>query len=203
MSQADLVADHKAALMDAASFFTAAADADFKRHLKHAATDLGARTFVRHVTLTITAGQAYYAAPADLVAIAASGDALASRQPPWQDSSGPLPEATIARTSAGRQICLTPAPTATHVAVTGGSYTVSYFADHVIDADAANTTVPTAHRALLLKRAAAEALRELAARNVVKPLSVRDGATNGPRNGTPAALWQAIMNEFDVGVLAC
>ena len=45
-------------------------------------------------------------------------------------------------------------------------------------------------------RAQAEAMRELAMRNVVKPQQMRDGYTSMPRNGTPAALFETLLAEF-------
>ena len=66
-----------------------------------------------------------------------------------------------------------------------------------IDADAANTTVEAKDRALFLLRAHAEVARELAARNITKPVRLRDGFSQGPRNATPAALYDALMREFE------
>ena len=41
-----------------------------------------------------------------------------------------------------------------------------------------------------------EAMRELAMRNVIKPQAMRDGYSSTPRNGTPSALFEALMAEF-------
>ena len=39
-------------------------------------------------------------------------------------------------------------------------------------------------------------MRELAMRNVVTPQAMRDGYSSTPRNGTPAALYEALLAEF-------
>ena len=71
-----------------------------------------------------------------------------------------------------------------------------YFGVHAIGSAAVDTTVSAPDRALLLLRAQAEAMRELAMRNVVKPQQMRDGYTSMPRNGTPAALFESLLAEF-------
>ena len=65
---------------------------------------------------------------------------------------------------------------------------------------AAQTTVPEHSRSLLLLRAQAEACRELALRNVSKPVTMRDAVGSQPRNGTPSALYQMLLAEFETRV---
>ncbi len=62
-----------------------------------------------------------------------------------------------------------------------------------------DTTVPDEHRGLLLLRAQAEAMQELAARNIAKPVQLRDGQGGAPRNGVPAALHAQLMDAFERG----
>lgn len=179
MSQADLVADLKASLHDAASVFTAATDGDFKRLLDAAALDMGSfrpRTILGSVILV--AGQSDYAAPAGFAMFKSSlwGIAPIAAPRPWERGyPGKLPDAFESELAGVRQISLTLPPTAEQIAQLGNQYLFYYFAAHVVDAVAANTTIKIADRGLLLLRAQAEAMRELAMRNIGKPVTVRDG----------------------------
>lgn len=194
MSEADLVTDLKASLQDAASVFTVAADADFKRHLSLAALDMG-RFFPRTLigSLTLVAEQSAYTAPAAMVAfkLALWGS---KRGKPWQDSwPGKLPQATLA----AQQLRLDPAPTAAQIAALGSDYQFYYYAAHAIGAAAVDTTVLPGHRGLLLLRAQAEAMQELTIRNLNKPVQLRDGLSGTPRNSTPAAMFSTLMDMFE------
>lgn len=41
-----------------------------------------------------------------------------------------------------------------------------------------------------------KACKEMAMRNLTKPVSMRDGISNGPRNGTPAYMFEVLMREY-------
>lgn len=201
MSKADLITDLKASLLDAATVFKAPADADFVRHLEHAALDLGRkrpRTLVGEVTLV--ADTPNYPVPADLLQIKLPlwGSAERRQRNPWaRDWPGQLPRATVVNVAGGQELWLDPAPTTAQIAQLGTAYKFFYFAGHQI-ADAANdTTVQPVDRGLLLLRAQAEAMKELAARNMHKPVQLRDGMSGTPRNATPAALYAQLMEEFE------
>lgn len=201
MSQADLVADLKASLHDAASVFTAANDADFVRHLAIAALDFGrVLPLVKTGTLTLVADTASYAAPADLLRI--DGEMWSSRgtlPQPWEASyPGQLPRPRVVGASGGKLIVFTPPPSAAHILALGSAFSYLYSAAHAIGAAATDTTIAAGDRGLLLLRAQAEALREMAIRNVGKPVQLRDGLSGTPRNGTPAALYQALLDEFNL-----
>jgi len=202
MSETDLVADLKAALNDAATAFTAASDADFKRHLANAALDLGRlrrRTLV--ATLTLVADQRNYTAPAGLIwpKYPLWGVVEKARSNPWEKNwPGRLPRLHLVEdATTGRELHLDPPPTAAQIAALGTTYRYYYYAGHTVDADAAKTTVHTSARDMLLLRAAAEAMRELAYRNSKKPVQLRDGLGSAPRNSTPAALADWLMQEFE------
>ncbi len=203
MSQADLVADLKASLHDAASVFVAADDADFVRHLNVAALDFGrVRPLVKPGTLTLTADTASYAAPADLDDVDSELWSSRGTMPqPWEASyPGPLPRLRVVGPAGSKLIVFTPSPSAAHILALGSAFQYLYRAAHAIGAAAADTTIAAGDRALLLLRAQAEALRELAMRNIGKPVHMRDGYTGTPRNGTPAALFQVLMTEFEGAV---
>lgn len=205
MNEADLVADLKASLNDARSVFTVAADGDFKRHLAVAALDFArkrARTLVGAIVLI--ADQASYAAPADLLRFKSSlwGIVPTARPQPWEKNwPGRLPDVRVVEEAAARKLYLEPAPTAAQIAVLGADFRYYYFAGHAVGADAAQTTIFAGERGLFLLRAQAEAMRELAFRNVVKPVTVRDGLSSQPRNGTPSFLHGALMTEFEAATL--
>lgn len=202
MNEADLVADLKASLNDAANVFLAASDADFKRHLATAALAFCTkrpRTLVG--TLTLVAEQAQYDPPAGLHAVKSHlwGIAPKMKTQPWEKTwTGRLPELRVIEgaTPAARKLQLDPPPTAHQISALGAEFRYYYFGAHAVAADAANTTIAAGDRQLLLLRAQAEAMRELAARNVQRPVMVREGFGSQARNGTPSYLYEKFLTEF-------
>lgn len=198
MARASLVADLKASLQDAASVFTAVSDADFVRHLDKAALDMGRRrprTLLGSVSLV--AEQATYAAPADLLTYKVDTWGQ-HRIQPWDDRyPGRLPQVRQAELAGVKVLSFTPAPTAAQITILGAEFGFYYLAGHEIGDAEADTTVPAGDRGVLLLRAQAEACRELAMRGMTKPVALRDGHSGTPRNSTPAALWEALMAEFE------
>lgn len=201
MNQQDLVDDLKSSLHDAAGVFSEANDGAFKRHLNHAAEDFHrVQPRIRNGALTLVADQSAYAAPADLIRIHLRlwGKAERRKYKPWESlHPGRLPDASVVEGASGREIHLTPAPTGVQIDVAGASYDFLYVAAHVIDAAAENTTVKAHNRGLLLLRAQAEAMKELASRNMHKPVQLRDGVSGAPSNGHPAALYDQLMKRFE------
>jgi hypothetical protein len=199
MSRADLVADLKASLHDAAEVFTAAGGADFARLLDLAALDFARprpRTLIGSVLLT--AGTADYALPDDFHAYKTDLWIDPGRAgKPWEKHyAGPAPRIAVAFIDGVQRLIFFPAPTWEQIAAWGSAFRYYYFARHLIGEAAAQTTLDAGDRGLLLLRAQAEAMRELAMRNIGKPVALRDGLNSAPRNGTPAALYQALLDEF-------
>ena len=199
MSQAELVADLKASLQDAAHVFIATADADFIRHLDAAALDF---TRVRPRTLlgeiTIVADQFNYAAPADLLTYKSALWGVNRYSQPWEKSwPGRLPDVRVAENAGVRELHFFFFFTSQQIAVLGSAFKFWYFATHVIGTDEADTTILSGDRGLLLLRAQAEAMKELAMRNIAKPVQMRDGVSSGPRNGTPSYLFETLMEYFE------
>lgn len=199
MSRAELIADLSESLHDSATIFTAEDGADFRRHLDAAACDLSRirpRTLLGVITLV--ADQETYEAPADIVMFKSALWGVARTSRPWERTwTGCLPDARLLLNGEVRELHLSPAPTYHQISVLGSIYKFYYFAAHAVSADAAQTTVTKKDRGLLLLRAQAEAMRELAMRNVGKPVTMRDGISGGTRNGTPTYLFEALMKEFD------
>lgn len=203
MSELDLVGDLKESLQDSAKVFDAAADADFKRFLAQAALAFGRhrpRTMVG--TLQVVADQEEYAGlPDDFHFFKSSlwGISPVSGVMPWDPSwPGRLPDFHDVEVGGVKKIALRPAPTAAQIALLGATYRYYYAAKHAIHAtDAAQTTIRAAERQKLLLRAQAEAMREMSFRNAQKPVQILQGMTSMPKNGTPAALFAALIAEFE------
>lgn len=200
MTRADLVADLKASLQDAAKVFTAANDADFSRHLDAAALDMGrVRPRTMLGTITLIADQYNYTAPADLLSYKSDLWGIPGRRiHPWESSyPGRLPDVRSAVSGTTRELHFLPAPTAAQITALGAAFKFYYFAAHSIGAAAVDTTIQAGDRGLLLLRAQAEAMKEMAMRNIAKPVSLRDGMSQGPRNGTPGYLFEQLLKMFE------
>lgn len=202
MSEKDLVEDLKASLRDTARTFSGAGDADFKRFLAAAALALGhCRTRTMVGELQLVADQEEYPLPEDFHYFKSSlwGIRPDPQIKPWDASwPGRLPDFYDVEVAGVRKAALRPAPSAQQIAVLGAAYRYYYSARHEIHAtDGALTTVKAGDRGLLLLRAQAEAMRELAMRNVDKPVQMIEGMSSAPRNGTPAALYRALLEEFE------
>lgn len=199
----ELVAAYKRALNDSAILFSAPADADFLRHLRIAARAIsaGKRTRTLPGTLALQADIGEYDAPADLVEVkVGSWGARERNASPWTQPRDPLPTIrTFVSEGTTRKILLQPAPTQAQITAWGSSYPYYYLASHLVP-DAGDSTITEREIDLLLLRASVEAMRELAIRNHSKPVTLGrgDGAGAGasPRNSTPAALYQALLQEF-------
>jgi len=201
MARQDLRDDLRDSLQDAASVFRPDGDPVFDRFLDLAALDFH-RIRPRRIegALTLVADQHDYTAPADLVVPLMHFWGVSERRQrkPWNaDYPDTLPSMTMVEDASGNKLLrLDPAPTATQIADLGASMTYLYRAGHVVGDAAAQTSVSPGDRGLLLLRAQAEACKELAMRNSAKPVSMRDGLNQTPRNATPAALYEALMREF-------
>jgi len=201
MALDDLVADLKASLHDAASAFDAAEDADYVRFLALALPDMGIkRGITRLGRVVLTAGEPRYslAAYPDLQAYKTHlWDAPSWAPKAWEPGyAGALPRVCAEPDGTLHWLMFSPAPSAEHVAVRGSSFAFWYLAKHVLGTVAADTTVMEIDRGLLLLRAQAEAMREVALNQVNKPINLRDGLSGTPRNSTPAALHEMLLRLF-------
>jgi hypothetical protein len=200
MSRKSLVTDFKSSLRDAADKFNAAADADFIRLLDIAALAMcEVRTLVKRSSVTLEADVIDYPAPANIIRVTRTmwgRNERRARKP--YDSGYPqyLPNLCLIETDTGFGLELSRPVTAIELADIGAQCDYFYSRKHSIADAAADTTIKAADRDLLILRAQAEAAKELAFRNVGKPVSMRDGVSNTPRNGTPAALAESLLNEW-------
>jgi hypothetical protein len=200
MSEADLVADLKASLFDAANVFESEQDADFKRFLAQALPDMGVkRPITRLGSFPLVQDQGrFQVQEADFAQLKMDLWRDATKLPkPWDPYyPGAIPRVCAERDGGIWWISLDPAPTAAHLLVLGTTFKFYYFALHAIGADAADTTVAAVDRNLLLLRAQAEAMLALAMRNAGKPVQMRDGLSGVARNSTPAALHEVLLQRF-------
>ncbi len=199
MTRADLLADFKTSLQAAANVF-AVDDSDFSRHLDAAALDMGRvrpRTLLGEIALVDE--QFNYAVPADFLTYKSDLWGIPARRiNPWEKSyPGKLPDVRAAVNGSTHELHFMPAPTAVQIGQLGSAFKFYYFAAHSIGATAAETTIQPGDRGLLLVRAQAEAMKEMAMRNISKPVTMRDGISQGPRNGTPSYLFEVLMKMFE------
>ena len=202
MNEADLIADLKGILQGASKKFTAPADADYIRHLTLAALDL-ARVRPRIVTdsITLQADVRLYTAPAGMIRAHQVhwGRQAQLTLKPW-DGNYPsrLPTVSLVESPSGRMLALSFAPTSNEIASLGSVFEFDYYASHVIGSDATDTTIQPSDRYLLLIRAAAEALQELALSGSSAPVELgRVAGGSMPRNGTPGALAESLLALFE------
>lgn len=196
-----LVEDLKSSLgSTVAGKFSGPADGDLKRLLGVALAEMEwKRPITQLGSVQLHALQARYAVPQpDFAALKTHLWAAPVDTPmPWDDGyPGAAPRVAAQWNGATWWLEFSPAPTPRQIAAWGGEFRFWYFARHRLSEEAGETTVAAADRGLLILRAQAEAMRELAMRNVATTTQMRDGFSGTPRNGTPAALFQVLLDEF-------
>lgn len=201
MGLSDLIEDLRGILMDAVKKFDAEGLA-FARHLQIAALDLGRfRRRTLAASLTLVADQEAYAAPLNFVQykITTWGDRARSQRQPWDANfPGSPPRVVVSETAEnGLQLHLWPVPTQAQISDLGASFPFFYYAGHVLSENPALTTVRPADRHLLLVRAVAAALQELAHNGSTQPVRLGDGFGAMAKNGTPAALASEALELFE------
>lgn len=191
-----LEATLKASLVDSDRVFK---PEDYQRHVDTALADYSRRKPLQCLgELTLSVGGAVYDCPAALLTLQGldwGRDAKAGLNP-WDDRwPGRLPELRLMDGEDGRKLYLSPAPSARQLALLGGRAVYRYGVAHQLSDSA--STVPPVDAALLLVRAQAEAMRELAMRNSSRPVQLKDGLTSTPKNGTPSYLYTVLIEEFE------
>lgn len=203
MARADLAASLKLLWGDAAAYWATAGDGDYLRHLDACLTAFGQRWPRRMAaTVTLTAGVEDYPLPADFLALLSLewGRSQRARARQWNaDWPGRPPTAQVLNTVADGQVLrLTPPPSAADIDLLGSACAYTYRAQYVLDAVAANTTVPATLREPLLMYGLAQGLQELAARNVLKPIQLHRGMGSVPANSTPQAALDAVRRSLGI-----
>lgn len=193
-----LLADYRASLHDAAKIFSDDSK-DLRRHLALAAREVARHKRPRTLTATVTlvADQAEYeGVPEDLLLPKISQWGHVNVKP-WLVPREPLPVIRVLDGTT-RKLVLAPPPSSAQIAAFGATFTYYYLAAHTLDESANTTTIAAEDRDLVILRAQAEAMRELALRDAAKPVTLRGGNASGgaPKVGTPAALYQSLLAEF-------
>lgn len=191
-ARAAFLARYKASLLDSVRAF---ADADLERH---AETALAALSHIKPklcVTwVQLAAGRNLYPCPANCRAVQAAywGRSHKAHSQPWQDDAvGRLPEWSVTYNEAGERFLRAhPAPSVRQLDILGSIAEIEYRADWRWDEVRGMEN-------LLLLRAQAEAMRELAAKNATTAYNIREGISATPKNGTPAYLYEQLLQEFE------
>lgn len=199
-----LLPDYRASLNSARLVFgedgTPEQTANLTRHLNAAAVaiSLGKRPRTKQASLALAEGQGTYAAvPVDLLIPKVGIWGTSYQAEPWNAPRGPLPTLTLSETDDGQVLNLSPPPTASQLLAYGCTYAFYYFAAHKITDDPGTSTLQEKDRQLLILRAQVEAMRETAIRSAHKPVTLRDGGGGVGRNTTPAALYAALLQEYE------
>lgn len=195
MTRATLLATLTGSLLDSAAGFL---PADFTRHIDLALADFSRFCpLVTEAELQLVAWKNSYPCPVDLESVLACdwGRDFKAAANPWDANwPGRLPDISLIRAAGERSLRLSPAPTPNQISTLGSACSYRYAAAHVLT-ESVCTLSPQEESAVLL-RAQAEAMRELAMKGVTRPVQMRDGVSQGPKNGTPSFLYAALMAEF-------
>lgn len=172
------------------------------RYLRAAAADFGrVRPRVLETSITLQSDVATYAMPAEARRFhsATWTDAWLAVEPWERPARIRVPRAVVREASGGgRELVLTPPPKLAFICTVEAAQTVRYYADHVIGATDADTTIMDEDRDLVLTRAQAEAMKELAIRGSGKPVNIRNASLGAAvSNMTPSALYRALMDIFE------
>lgn len=202
LAQADLVKSLRARLGDAAAKFTDPDHGDIASLIDRALLDFSRkRPRLLRGSVTLIADVSVYTPPAGCLRVERVlwGEDERRRYRQWDRLyPGAAPRVSIYEGEAGaRALHISPAPTGAQITQLGTDFAFHYQALHLVDPVAANTTVQAADRELLLTRALAVALFDLAASGSVKPVALGPGVGAMPKNGSAAALAEAALNLFE------
>lgn len=195
LKYADVIIDHKAQLGAAAEKFQLPEDNDFKRHITTAARDLSdKRPRYRDASIELIADQEAYTAPDDLYMFLRTswGDKERYEQKPWQKNFiDRLPQVYSDR----RQIIVRPAPTQYLINRISSTMTYTYVAYHCLNE--VESTINDSDHGVLMLRALIVAIRELAALNITKPITLNRGQTPAEPDSTPQAVLGRLNAEWN------
>ena len=201
-TRASLVSRLQASLINSADSFR---PEDLQRHVDVGFAEL---CRFRHRTvyagLVAQAGVTMYPCPSTLTRVLASdwGQQNKAELQPWDDRwPGKLPQLSVGYDeSDNRVLLLQPAPTERQLALLGSRCPYRYAAPHLLSDSQSSLNDEDAQ--LLILRAQAEAMRELAMHHASKPYQLRDGISATPRNGMPGYLYSVLLEEFERRVCA-
>ncbi len=190
-------------LQDSISVFNSDEYTDLDRHIDHAVVDYARyRPYKTIESITLVSGTSVYAAPAGFISLVEQlyGKSEIHTRKPWDDNYPKyLPGVKVVRDDSDKSVDLVlyPTPGAHVISCCGDNFEFICKKRHVLDNRSSLTTIPLEDKDLLLLRCQAEAMKEAAMRNAHKPVTIRDGVSGTPRNSTPAALYTALIKEFE------
>lgn len=196
MQVSDLIVKLQAALMDSAEFVAGherqlveMALADYSRY----------RPQQRLGTLALELGVDCYPAPADLISVRVSyyGTATRKQYQPWERGYPQhLPTLSRIDDDHGKPLLRLSFMPGYHLLnQCGWQFSYSYYAARTIQND--TFSIDPHDESLLLLRAIAEAVKYLAVNHLSKNVSVRNSIGGEAKNGTPAAIHQQLMEQFE------
>lgn len=194
----DILLSYKSSLLDSASVFT---NEHLARHLKTAIFEYSKRKpLIKNGSIDLIPNIKTYSAPNDLFEIFetlwAKNEKLTKN--PW-DFNYPrnLPRLNAFQRNNGYELVLNRAVTESEIQMFGKAFEFSYKAFHILGNDLNQTTITENAIPIILLRAQAEAAREMAMRNIHKPVSLNTPVGGVPSNGTAMGIYQALIIEFE------
>jgi len=171
---------------------------DWDLMLEQAAERMGRVIALRkRADLTLSFGVSEYDAPNDFIGFDFSDWGVTDQRDvdPWNDIyEDKLPTVSAFENGVTTQLQLDPPPTSGQIILFGTQYRFTYKAEHTLTDTV--STIQKKHRGIFLLLAQIQVMLFIARRNSGKPVSMRDGYTGTPRNGTPAALASQLEDEL-------
>lgn len=149
------------------------------------------RPYILHDSITLTAGEPLYDAPAaDFVGYAHSDWGTAKKS--YFNGCETRPHIMNNK----KKLHFSPAPTAAQLTAWGSTFAYFYRARHVLTDTPSECTLNDEDQGILILRAMAELMRILASRNVVDPVQLHRGIGNVPTSSTPGQMYKDLMLEY-------
>ncbi|MEI8634722.1 hypothetical protein P4S72_27155 [Vibrio sp. PP-XX7] len=156
------------------------------------------RPAVRVATFSLMTNWLSYLAPTGIIRIRTVFYGQQQRSQPCWSHGYPrrLPRLSLVDGEDGqRRIQLSHFPDESVLMYCGRDVSYTYYANRVIENDA--VTIQTEDQALLLLRCLAEAVKYIMIHQLNKTVSVRNSIGGEAKNGTPAAVHEQLMNQFE------
>jgi hypothetical protein len=194
----EVLANYKSSLLDSASVFK---DDQLTRHLKTALLEYSKyKPLIKDGSFNLIANIKVYPAPVDLFEVIETFWAREQRKtmPVWSPIYPEnLPRLNLYQREQGYELVLSRAVTESEISLYGQAYEFTYKASQILGDDLTKNTLLESAIPIVLIRAQAEAAREMALRNIHKPVSLNTPVGGVPSNGTPMGIYQALMIEFE------
>ncbi len=195
MQLATLIDRLKKAMMDSAELIEGteqqiveAALSDFSRYRPH----------TKVATFSLMTNQILYLAPSDMIRVRTVlyGQSQRAKQPWEQGYPRNLPRLSVIESDENQKwVQLSHYPSESVVMSCGRDFSYTYYGSRKIVNDAISVDVQD--EPLLLLRCMAEAVKYIAVHQLNKTVSVRNSVGGEAKNGTPAAIHEQLMTQFE------